>query len=93
MSHQRPYREPLPYRRVEQTLMDGAGSQWDKQVVDAFLKCRQRIHTIRQQGVGDSLRQAIDGALRNDLESHRPPSILQPQNGSLPGDVPRTNGT
>ena len=43
MSHQRPYRESLPYHRVEATLIAGAGTQWDKEVVDAFLRCQQRI--------------------------------------------------
>jgi HD-GYP domain-containing protein (c-di-GMP phosphodiesterase class II) len=65
MSHARPYRDSLPYRRVEETLMQGAGTQWDRQVVDAFLRCRERIHAIRQRGVGESLRRAVDGALRN----------------------------
>jgi HD-GYP domain-containing protein (c-di-GMP phosphodiesterase class II) len=64
MSHQRPYRDAMPYRRVEEILVQGAGTQWDKQVVDAFLRCRERVHAIRQRGVGDSLRVAIDGALR-----------------------------
>jgi HD-GYP domain-containing protein (c-di-GMP phosphodiesterase class II) len=68
MSHQRPYRDSLPYRRVEEELQRGAGSQWDKQVVEAFMRCRHRIHAIRQRGVGDSLRQAIDGALRSGAQ-------------------------
>ena len=71
MSHQRPYRDSMPYRRVEEILLEGAGSQWDNRVVEAFLRCRQRVHAIRQRGVGDSLRQAIDGALRSDTGSHR----------------------
>jgi HD-GYP domain-containing protein (c-di-GMP phosphodiesterase class II) len=69
MSHQRPYRESMPYRQVESILIDGAGTQWDKQVVEAFLRCRNRIHAIRQRGVGDSLRHAIDGALRSNSRS------------------------
>jgi putative nucleotidyltransferase with HDIG domain len=65
MSHQRPYRDSIPHRQVEEILERGAGTQWDKQVVNAFFRCRQRIHSIRERGVGDSLRQAIDGALRS----------------------------
>jgi putative nucleotidyltransferase with HDIG domain len=64
MSTSRPYREALPAGQVEQILIEGAGSQWDRQVVDAFLRCRQRLSTIRQQGLGESLRFALDGALR-----------------------------
>jgi HD-GYP domain-containing protein (c-di-GMP phosphodiesterase class II) len=69
MSTNRPYRDAMPCRKVEEILVKGADSQWDKRVVDAFLRCRQRIHTIRQRGVGDSLQMAIDGALRIDRSS------------------------
>jgi HD-GYP domain-containing protein (c-di-GMP phosphodiesterase class II) len=75
MSHPRPYRDSMPYRRVEEVLSEGAGSQWDQKVVDAFFRCRQRIHAIRQRGVGDSLRRAIDGALRT------PSSLVGPDTG------------
>ncbi len=64
MSTARPYRDPMPCRKVEQILAEGAATQWDKQVIDAFMRSRQKIHVIRQQGVGDSLCHAIDGALR-----------------------------
>jgi len=64
MSTARPYRDPMPCRRVEEILLEGAGTQWDKRVIEAFMRCRQKIHAIRQQGVGESLCQAIDGALR-----------------------------
>jgi HD-GYP domain-containing protein (c-di-GMP phosphodiesterase class II) len=70
MTTARPYRDPLPWRTVEQILTDGAGTQWDRRVVEAFHRCRQKIHTIRQRGVGESLRQAIEGALRNKGDSH-----------------------
>ncbi|HYT92610.1 MAG TPA: HD-GYP domain-containing protein, partial [Gemmataceae bacterium] len=66
MTTSRPYREAMPLRAVEQILTQGAGTQWDKRVVEAFMACRQRIHAIRQRGVGDSLRTAIEGALRSD---------------------------
>jgi HD-GYP domain-containing protein (c-di-GMP phosphodiesterase class II) len=69
MSTTRPYREAMPCRKVEEILVAGAGRQWDKQVVDAFQRCRLKIHAIRQRGVGDSLRCAIDGALRKDGSS------------------------
>lgn len=69
MSTNRPYRDAMPCRKVEEILVSGAGVQWDKRVIDAFLKCRQRIHTIRQRGVGDSLQMAIDGALHIEKSS------------------------
>ncbi len=65
MSHPRPYRDAIPNRQVEEILVAGAGSQWDKRVVDAFCRCRQQIYVIRQCSAGDSLRRAIDGALRS----------------------------
>jgi HD-GYP domain-containing protein (c-di-GMP phosphodiesterase class II) len=65
MSTNRPYREALPIREVEERLTKGAGTQWDARVIDAFTRSRQRIHAIRQRGVGESLRTALDAALRN----------------------------
>jgi HD-GYP domain-containing protein (c-di-GMP phosphodiesterase class II) len=69
MSTTRPYRQAMPYERVEEILAQGAGSQWDRRIVEACLRCRHKIHAIRQRGVGESLRQAIDGVLRNDAGS------------------------
>ena len=66
MSTNRPYREAIPCREVEDRLTKGAGTQWDAKVIDAFLRCRQKIHAIRQRGVGESLRTALDAALRCD---------------------------
>jgi HD-GYP domain-containing protein (c-di-GMP phosphodiesterase class II) len=74
MSHPRPYRDALPNRQVEEILIAGAGTQWDKRVVDAFCRCRQQVYAIRQCGVGDSLRLAIDGALRSISVPQRPPA-------------------
>ena len=65
MSTTRPYREAMPCRRVEEVLTQGADTQWDRRVIEAFLRCRHKVHAIRQHGVGDSLRMAIDSALRS----------------------------
>lgn len=65
MSHPRPYRDAMPNRQVEEILVAGAGSQWDQRVVEAFCRCRQKIYAIRQCSAGDSLRLALDGALRS----------------------------
>jgi HD-GYP domain-containing protein (c-di-GMP phosphodiesterase class II) len=77
MSTARPYREAMPCRRVEEILQQGAGAQWDARIIEAFLRCRQKIHAIRQRGVGESLCAAIDGALRS-----------QDASGSWPAPVP-----
>jgi HD-GYP domain-containing protein (c-di-GMP phosphodiesterase class II) len=71
MSTSRPYRQALSPQRVEEILVQGAGTQWDQRVVEAFLRCRHRIHLVRQQGVGESLRSALDGAMRKDDSSLR----------------------
>jgi HD-GYP domain-containing protein (c-di-GMP phosphodiesterase class II) len=65
MSHQRPYRESLPYHRVEETLVAGAGTQWDKDIVDAFLRCRQRIEAVSRRPIKSALRKAIENTLGN----------------------------
>jgi HD-GYP domain-containing protein (c-di-GMP phosphodiesterase class II) len=64
MSTRRSYRDALPAREVEEILRKGAGTQWDPRVIEAFARCRDRVHLIRQRGVGESLCHAIDGALR-----------------------------
>jgi HD-GYP domain-containing protein (c-di-GMP phosphodiesterase class II) len=66
MTTTRPYRNPLPPQQVEEILTQGGGKQWDQRVVEAFQRCRLKIHAIRQRGVGESLRQALDGAMRMD---------------------------
>lgn len=63
LSTSQPDREALPCRRVEEVLTEGAGVQWDPEVIAAFQRCRLRIHAVRQRGVGESLRIALEGAL------------------------------
>ncbi len=69
MSTTRPYRQAMSPTKVEQILKDGAGEQWDPRVIDAFHSAIQRIRNIRERGLGESLRQALDGALR-ESEHH-----------------------
>jgi HD-GYP domain-containing protein (c-di-GMP phosphodiesterase class II) len=64
MMHTRPYRASLPTGRVEETLRDGAGSQWDPHVVAAFQVCRQDLYSICQRGLGDSVFVAVERALK-----------------------------
>jgi HD-GYP domain-containing protein (c-di-GMP phosphodiesterase class II) len=70
MSTNRPYRSALAPPVIEQTMNNGSGSQWDPRVVEAFGRCRAKIHAIRQRGLGESLRGAIDDAMRYQ-DSHR----------------------
>ena len=83
MSHQRPYRESLPYHRVEAILIAGAGSQWDKEIVDAFLRCRQRIEAVSQRPIKSALRKAVESSLADSNNSpftgpHRREGLLGP---------------
>jgi HD-GYP domain-containing protein (c-di-GMP phosphodiesterase class II) len=79
MNTKRPYREAIPFLKVEETLEKGAGAQWDRRVIEAFMRCRSRVHLICQRGVGESLCQAIDGALRtgesSSLRQMTPPEL------------------
>ena len=65
MNTSRPYRTAIPIERVDQILREGSGTQWDPLVIDAYVRCRESLVEIRQRGVGESLRDALDGALRN----------------------------
>ncbi len=46
MSSDRPYRKGMPLDKLEEILRDGAGQQWDAQVVDVFMKVREDIYEI-----------------------------------------------
>jgi HD-GYP domain-containing protein (c-di-GMP phosphodiesterase class II) len=65
MSSPRPHREALTFSEVEARLREGAGVQWDPRIVEALLRVRHVVHAIRQRGVGESLRVAMDDALRS----------------------------
>jgi HD-GYP domain-containing protein (c-di-GMP phosphodiesterase class II) len=65
MNTSRPYRNAMPADRVDQIIREGAGAQWDPLIVEAYFRCRDRLVAIRQHGLGESLRNALDGALRN----------------------------
>ena len=46
MGSDRPYRQGMPEARLDQVLLDGAGKQWDPDVVDAFFRARDEIRSI-----------------------------------------------
>lgn len=46
MVSDRPYRKGMPQERVERILREGAGSQWDPAVVDAFFRALEDIRRI-----------------------------------------------
>jgi HD-GYP domain-containing protein (c-di-GMP phosphodiesterase class II) len=69
MSTSRPYRKGLASDRVEQIMSEGSGQQWDPRVIEAFQRIVPRLRSIRERGLGESLRQALDGALRDNGSS------------------------
>ena len=46
MFSSRPYRPGMPEEKVENILRNGAGSQWDANVVDAYFRAREDIRQI-----------------------------------------------
>ncbi|HID74932.1 MAG TPA: HD-GYP domain-containing protein [Planctomycetaceae bacterium] len=46
MASDRPYRTGMPQERIDEILRDGAGSQWDPAVIDAFFRARDDIRRI-----------------------------------------------
>jgi HD-GYP domain-containing protein (c-di-GMP phosphodiesterase class II) len=48
MTSDRPYRKGMPLEKAEAILREGAGSQWDSGVVDAFFEVRDEIFEIRR---------------------------------------------
>jgi HD-GYP domain-containing protein (c-di-GMP phosphodiesterase class II) len=83
MMSARRYRGSMTPPHIDATLLEGAGSQWDPQVVRAFMACRQDIYpSIHEKGLGESVALAIDGilvALRNGSS----PSSRQGEQGPL----------
>ena len=48
MSSDRPYRKGMPDDRLDAIMREGAGSQWDARVVDAFFCARDDIREISE---------------------------------------------
>ncbi len=61
MSSDRPYRKGMPDDRLDDVLRQGAGTQWDPSVIDAFFRIRDRIrdlikHEADAEPVADAVR-------------------------------------
>jgi HD-GYP domain-containing protein (c-di-GMP phosphodiesterase class II) len=85
MSTSRAYRSSLTCAEVETRLEEGKGTQWDARVIESFQRCRQKIHYIRQRGVGESLNRALYGILgTEDSSQARPVGV-----GGKREDTPR----
>lgn len=49
MSSDRPYREGMPDEKVDAIFREGAGKQWDAEVVTAFFSAREDIREIAEE--------------------------------------------
>ncbi|WP_152052964.1 HD-GYP domain-containing protein [Tautonia marina] len=79
MSSTRPYRRRLATEQIDRIFRDGAGTQWDPEVVDAMFACREQIESIRQKGLGQSVVQAVDDTInRNKNASYVADSVVDP---------------
>jgi HD-GYP domain-containing protein (c-di-GMP phosphodiesterase class II) len=78
MLSERPYRQGMPPARVEEVLRQGAGRQWDPDIIDRFFPCRQELYAIHQRGLGESVVRAVEQAIAGS-DPHRvtPPSICR----------------
>jgi HD-GYP domain-containing protein (c-di-GMP phosphodiesterase class II) len=59
----RPFRPGMPTERIDAILVEGAGSQWDPDVIAQFMTCRGDLYSICQCGLGDSVSAAVERAL------------------------------
>src|SRR5262249_55666379 len=65
----RRYRPPLSAPQIEAVLRRFAGSQWDPQVVVAFLACRGDVFPpIYQKGIGESAYHALSDVVTAEVE-------------------------
>jgi HD-GYP domain-containing protein (c-di-GMP phosphodiesterase class II) len=51
MGSDRPYRQGMADEMLDTIMRDGAGQQWDAQVVEAFFRARDEVRAIAQQKV------------------------------------------
>jgi len=50
MSSDRPYRQGMPDDKLDAIFQDGAGKQWDAQVIEAFFRIRDEMRAIADRG-------------------------------------------
>jgi HD-GYP domain-containing protein (c-di-GMP phosphodiesterase class II) len=59
----RHYRPALAPERIDAIMAEGAGTQWDGEVIQHFLACRHELYSICQRGLGNSVALAVDDVL------------------------------
>jgi HD-GYP domain-containing protein (c-di-GMP phosphodiesterase class II) len=89
MRSARPYRPALPPDHIDVIMAEGAGSQWDPEIIASFMACRHDLYLICQRGLGDSVFVAVERALAMGITPHSGEDASRL--GKLPG-VPRAPG-
>ena len=64
MTAARPYRSGMAAGRIDAIMIEGAGTQWDPDIVAQFMTCRHELYAICEQGPGDAVFAAVERALR-----------------------------
>jgi HD-GYP domain-containing protein (c-di-GMP phosphodiesterase class II) len=85
MMSPRPYRRAVPARQIDAILEEGAGTQWDPEVVRHFLACRQELYSICQRGIGESVFVAVENAIRSRTNDHAESLATRPPGSSTCG--------
>jgi HD-GYP domain-containing protein (c-di-GMP phosphodiesterase class II) len=51
----RPHRAAIPEHKADAILLEGAGSQWDADVIAQFMVCRHELYAICKSELGDAV--------------------------------------
>lgn len=90
MMSARPYRPGMAPTRIDGIMREGAATQWDPDIIDAFMRCRNELYPICQQGIGSSVRLAVEQALQVVENGSIRGALINP-NGLLRAVSPSTN--
>jgi HD-GYP domain-containing protein (c-di-GMP phosphodiesterase class II) len=63
MMADRPYRRAFPPEQIDAVMSQGAGKQWDPEIIKHFLACRHELYPICQRGLGESVFVAVQHAM------------------------------
>ena len=70
LSSKRPYKEPFSHEKSKAIILEGKGSHFDPNVIEAFLKCEDDFLKIREEFKGSGKLSPIQ-TLVNSISSSR----------------------
>jgi HD-GYP domain-containing protein (c-di-GMP phosphodiesterase class II) len=59
MMADRTYRRAFPPHQIDAAMAQGAGKQWDPEIIKHFMACRHELYSICQRGLGESVFVAV----------------------------------